>query len=537
MRFKSDVLEFNQMSELLNQKSSVQAKVPSGYLNAIFDLSGSWLNDAADTKYLAFDGYFVSLYYLHLTTSPLLLQNQVKNDVPPHWDPSLLSRFIQIYGTHIIVGMGVGGHDLLCVKQRPSSAIPPAELKGYLDDLGDYLFSDGTSPLPERDRRDGKKMVPEVFSRMLQSHTMQFTSITETSSKDGLTVIWSKRGGDLFAQSHLKWLQTLVANSEGIFFKLVPITSLLAGIPGSGYLSHAINLYLRYKPALEDLQYFLEFQIPRQWAPLFSELPLGHHQRRKVSCPSLQFSLFGPKIEVNSTQVSSCKKPVIGMRLFLEGNKCNRVAVHVQHLSSLPNILTPNPTSTTKPCQWRGSDDYESSNQFLEAVRWKSYAKVCSSVVKHDPSWIQAVDSSGVFVVTGAQLISTGKWPKRHLHLRLLYTHLPNCTIRKTEWAAAPESSCKSSFLTNLSTTFTLTQRTITDAPPKHPATTINSGVYPDGPPVPVCSTKLLKYVDTTEVVRGPNDAPGHWLVTAAKLVIEGGKIGLHAKFALLDYH
>lgn len=26
--------------------------------------------------------------------------------------------------------------------------------------------------------------IPEVFNRMLQSHTMQFTSITETSSKD-----------------------------------------------------------------------------------------------------------------------------------------------------------------------------------------------------------------------------------------------------------------------------------------------------------------------------------------------------------------
>nr|GMD63156.1 MACPF domain-containing protein At4g24290-like [Ipomoea batatas] len=254
IRFKSDVLEFNQMSEVLNQKSSVQGKVPSGYLNAIFDLSGSWLNDASDAKYLAFDGYFVSLYYLHLTASPLLLQDQVKKDVPPHWDPASLSRFIQTYGTHIIVGMGIGGQDLLCVKQRPSSTIPPAELKGYLDDLGDCLFSDGTSPLPERNRRDGKKKVPEVFSRMLQSHTMQFTSITETSSKDGLTIIWSKRGGDVFAQSHLKWLQTLTGNSEGILFKLVPITSLLAGIPGSGYLSHAINLYLRFFPS--DLQFF-----------------------------------------------------------------------------------------------------------------------------------------------------------------------------------------------------------------------------------------------------------------------------------------
>lgn len=81
-----------QMSELLNQKSSVQGKVPSGYLNAIFDLSGAWLNDAADAKYLAFDGYFISLYYLHLTASPLVLHDHVKKSVPSRWDPAALSR-------------------------------------------------------------------------------------------------------------------------------------------------------------------------------------------------------------------------------------------------------------------------------------------------------------------------------------------------------------------------------------------------------------------------------------------------------------
>ena len=37
----------------------------------------------------------------------------------------------------------------------------------------------------------------------------------------------------------------------------------------------------------------------------------------------------------------------------------------------------------------------------------------------------------------------------------------------------------------------------------------------------------MLKNVDTSEVVRGPHDAPGHWLVTAVKLVTEVGKIGL----------
>lgn len=80
------------MSELLNQKSSIQGKVPSGYLNAIFGLTGDWFHDVADTKYLAFDGYFISLYYLHLKTSPLVLRDQVKKAVPPHWDPALLAR-------------------------------------------------------------------------------------------------------------------------------------------------------------------------------------------------------------------------------------------------------------------------------------------------------------------------------------------------------------------------------------------------------------------------------------------------------------
>lgn len=181
---------------------------------------------------------------------------------------------------------------------------------------------------------------------------------------------------------------------------------------------------------------------------------------------------------------------------------------------------------------WRGSDGHESSDQFLEPVRWKRFSNVCTSVVKHDPNWLD--DSGGVYIVTGAQLVIKGSWPRNVLHLRLLFTHIPNCSIRKSEWTA-PEASEKSTFLTNLSTTFTFTQQSIT-GPRKQAPNVLNSGVYPDGPPVPVRSGKLLKYVDTSEVVKGPHDAPGHWLVTAAKLVMEGGKIGLLVKFALLDY-
>lgn len=71
----------------------------------------------------------------------------------------LLGRFIQTYGTHIIVGMAVGGQDLVCVKQKPSSPIPSADLRRNLEDLGDFLFSDGSPSLMQMKTRDGKQKV------------------------------------------------------------------------------------------------------------------------------------------------------------------------------------------------------------------------------------------------------------------------------------------------------------------------------------------------------------------------------------------
>lgn len=80
------------MSELINQKSSVLGKVPSGFFNSLFDLTGAWLEDAKETKYLAFDGFFICLYNLHLRASPLILRDEVKQAVPPNWDPVALAR-------------------------------------------------------------------------------------------------------------------------------------------------------------------------------------------------------------------------------------------------------------------------------------------------------------------------------------------------------------------------------------------------------------------------------------------------------------
>lgn len=96
--------------------------------------------------------------------------------------------------------------------------------------------------LQNRQARMWVKQLPHLFC--FCNHWM---SIYEPTLKQGLSIIWSKRGGDVFLRSHSKWLQTVSANPEAILFKFVPITSLLTGVPGSGYLSHAINLYLRCK--------------------------------------------------------------------------------------------------------------------------------------------------------------------------------------------------------------------------------------------------------------------------------------------------
>lgn len=49
-------------------------------------------------------------------------------------------------------------------------------------------------------------------------------------------------------------------------------------------------------------------------------------------------------------------------------------------------------------------------------------------------------------------------------------------------------------------------------------------------------SGKLAKIVDSSEMLKGPQDLPGHWLVTGAKLGVEKGKIVLRVKYSLLNY-
>lgn len=63
-----------------------------------------------------------------------------------------------------------------------------------------------------------------------------------------VTTICKRRGGnDNWKLPHHEWLQTVQSEPDVISMSFIPITSLLNGVPGSGFLSHAINLYLRCK--------------------------------------------------------------------------------------------------------------------------------------------------------------------------------------------------------------------------------------------------------------------------------------------------
>ncbi|XP_058079380.1 MACPF domain-containing protein At1g14780-like isoform X2 [Magnolia sinica] len=436
-------------------------------------------------------------------------------------------RFIEKYGTHIVTGLSVGGQDVVFVRQNQSSNLQPSELKKHLDKLGEQLFTGTCTLSPLRLKsKEYKNKVPHAFNVFDHQPVLidSFASLPVT--KDGITVIWSKRGGDAMAQSHCEWLLTVPSMPDAINFTFIPITSLLKGVPGRGFLSHAINLYLRYKPPIADLEYFLDFQCPKMWAPIHSDLPLVRTNKATPS-EALQFNLMGPKLYVNTAQVIVKRQPVTGMRLYLEGRKSNRLAIHLEHLSNIPAVLRDNNDGTL---MWRGSDEI-ADERYFEPVQWKKFSHVCTAPVKYNPGW--AHDPDTAFVVTGAQLQVLKYESKNVLHLRLLFSKVSSCGVYRSVWQQGPsDTSQKFSLLSAISTSIT----GFSDKEKQPPIVIVDSGVFPTGPPMPVQAQKHLKFVDTSHVCKGAQDSPGHWLVSGAKLDLVKGKICVHVKFSLLNF-
>ncbi|XP_077239133.1 MACPF domain-containing protein CAD1-like [Tasmannia lanceolata] len=509
-REMTGVCNFYEMAEYFNRRALVSGSVPLGSFNSLFSFTGSQQIDAAATKSLAIDGTFIPLCKVQLMKTPLVLKEHVKLAVPVTWEPSSLSSFIENFGTHIITSVTIGGKDVIYVKQHQSSPLSTMEIKNYVQDIGDQRFSEterhtSSGPMKLKD----KTAEPSLFNS--QGIYPQPPSALYLSGKEDVTVIFRRRGGDDLVQSHIQWARTVRSAPDVIEMTFFPITSLVDGIPGNNHLTRAIELYLEYKPPLEELRYFLEFQLPLIWAPVQDKI-LGHQKKEPV-CPWLQFSIMGQKLYVSQEQVSVRRKPVIGLRLCLEGEKQNRLSIQLQHLASLPKILLPywDTHMAIGAPKWQGPEEQDS--RWFEPVKWKNFSHISTTPIENNETYIG--DLSGVSIVTGAQL---GVWDfgsRNVLYMKLLYSKLPGCTIRRSLWDHSP---------------------TISSDKLKRPGAgnTINSGDSSSGSKDVM--GKLAKLVDTSEMCKGPQDSPGHWLVTGGKLGVEKGRIVLRVKYSLLNY-
>ncbi|KAK6279629.1 hypothetical protein POUND7_019896 [Theobroma cacao] len=508
-RHNSGVCNFHEMLEYFNKKANVSGGFPLGSFISAFSFTGSTNIDAATTKTLSMDGFYIPLAKFQLTKSPSVLQENVKRTVPTSWDPSSLASFIENFGTHVITSVTIGGKDVIYIKQHHSSPLSTTEIKNYVQDIGNQRFSDKESHTSSGQiKLKDKGLDPGLFNS--QGIYPQPTSAPYLNGKEDVTVIFRRRGGDDLEQNHTQWAKTVRSSPDVIEMTFYPITALLEGVAGKEHLTRAISVYLEYKPPIEELRYFLEFQIPRIWAPIRDKIP--GHQRKEPICPSLQFSMMGQKLYVSQEQISVGRKPVTGLRLRLEGIKKNRLSIHLQHLASLPKILLPHwdtHVAIGAP-KWQGPEEQDS--RWFEPVKWKNFSHVSTAPIENPETFIG--DLSGVYIVTGAQL---GVWDfgsRNVLYMKLLYSRLPGCTIRRSLWDHIPNDKSKKVVAT---------------------VGSANSGDSSSGSQENIVN-KLSKFVDMAEMSKGPQDPPGHWLVTGGKLGVEKGKIVLRVKYSLLNY-
>ncbi|CAN6457518.1 unnamed protein product [Victoria cruziana] len=527
LRYQSDVLGFKQMSELFNQRNSLPGKIPSGLFNSTFGFnSSSWASEMSETKSLAFDGYFISLFNLHIDRYPLLLCDHVRDAVPSTWEPSAFARFIEAYGTHIIVGLSIGGQDALFVRQDRTSSLPTCDLKKHLHDVADQHFTGACQISPHLRRK--KKRMPEAFN-VFDQEPASLECFSSMASKDGITVICSKRGGNVSINSHCEWLLSVPYMPDAVNFTLVPITSLLAGVPGKGFLAQAINLYLRYKPPIEDLEYFLYFQSQKIWAPVHSDFPLSPPANMSISpTAALRFSLMGPKLYVGTSQVIS------SLAFFTHILKVwlHRLAIHLEHLRHVASSLEKRIGGET--C-WRGADELGAeAARYYEPVQWKNFSHVCTAPIFSPPAEKDDKDGGAAAVVTGAQLEVIQHESTSVLRLRLGFTRISGCQVIKSTWQHS--GSAKHAQRSGLSSSgiSLLALPAGNAAVPEKPI--IDSGIFPGGPPSVSHVPKGLRYIDTSHVCKGPDDCPGHWLVTGAMLGLDKGKIHISVEFSLLRY-
>lgn len=214
-----------------------------------------------------------------------------------------------------------------------------------------------------------------------------------------------------------------------------------------------------------------------------------------------------------------------------------RLAMHLQHLETTRTTVG---EKITDDHRWRGSDEMADNNRYFEPLNGKKFSHVCTAPVKYDPNWITTTTTRNkskndvAYIVTGAQLEVKKHGSKSVLHLRLRFTRVSDHYVVQKDWVHGPGTSQKSGIFSSMSlpmTTGSVHHNMINNNDKNE--VVMDSGVFPRGPPVPA-NNKIGKFVDLSQLCRGPQHSPGHWLVTGARLYLDKGKLCLHVKFALL---
>ncbi|MCH86367.1 MACPF domain-containing protein, partial [Trifolium medium] len=207
-------------------------------------------------------------------------------------------------------------------------------------------------------------------------------------------------------------------------------------------------------------------------------------------------------------------RPVTGLRLQLEGRRSNRLAIHLQHLVSLPKSL---PLADNANA-YLSCDSY--SCNFHKKVKWNCFSYVCTVPLESDDS---------LSIVTGAQL----QVEKKCLLLRLRFSKLIGATLQKPpRWDQSSKVVQPRRMFWGIASC--LSKEGHRDHP-KPGDVTISSATRAIRLPEPVNTPKLQKFVDTTEMIRGPDDTPGYWAVSGARLCVYNGKIYLLVKVSWIS--
>lgn len=88
------------MVEYFNNKANISGSFALGSFNSAFSFTGSRNVDAAATKTLSSDGFYIPLSKGELKKNPLILQQNVKRAVPVNWDPPSLARYVYVYTSY-----------------------------------------------------------------------------------------------------------------------------------------------------------------------------------------------------------------------------------------------------------------------------------------------------------------------------------------------------------------------------------------------------------------------------------------------------